>query len=110
MVNVGRISIPSIHYASTGTNGDTIEIDHRIESNIIKEAKYQAIGCPGIFPSGSAITTMIIGKTPEQALLIHVEDIVEFLEGLPDERLECALLDRRVLEEGIYRYLKMKIK
>ena len=103
-VNVGEIANPSIHHASTGPNGDTIEIYLTIKSNIILEAKFQAIGCAGIFSSGSAITKMIVGLTIEQALLIHVEDIVEYLDGVPDEKIECALLAKNVLREAISHY------
>jgi len=105
-VNVGEIINPSIHHACTGPGGDTIEIFLTIISNIIWKARFQAIGCAGIFSSGSALTSMIIGETIEQAMMIHVEDIVDFLGDVPDEKIECALLAKKTLEEAIFHYLQ----
>jgi len=53
-VNVGRIESPSVHVAYMGPCGDTMRIYLKIESNIIKDANFQAIGCAGAFSSGSA--------------------------------------------------------
>ncbi len=103
-INVGEIPNPSIHHTCTGPGGDTIEVFLTIKSNIIQEAKFQAIGCAGIFSSGSALTCMIIGKTIEQAKMIHVEDIVNFLGDVPDEKIECALLAKKTLEDAILHY------
>ncbi len=103
-VNVDEIADPSIHHACTGPGGDTIELFLTIKSNIIREAKFQAIGCAGIFSSGSAITSMIIGKTIEQAMMIHVEDIVNFLGDVPDEKIGCARLAKKTLEDAILHY------
>jgi len=105
-VNVGEITKPSIQHACTGPGGDTIEIYLTIKSDIILEAKFQAIGCAGIFSSGSALTCMIIGKTIEQAKMIHVEDIVNFLGDVPDKKIECAVLAKKTLEESIFHYLQ----
>jgi nitrogen fixation NifU-like protein len=105
-VNVGEIEEPSLHHACTGPCGDTIEIFLMIESNIITRAKFLAIGCPGVFSCGSAITIMIIGKSLQQALSIHVEDILEFLEKIPDKKEKCAFLAKMTLEEAIHQYLK----
>lgn len=104
-INVGEIANPSIHHATTGSGGDTIEIYLTVKSNIIREAKFQAIGCAGIFSSGSALTSMIIGETIEQAMMIHIEDIVDFLGDVPDEKIECVSLAKKALDEAIFHYV-----
>jgi len=43
-VNVGRIENPSVQSAYTGPCGDTMEVYLEIESDVIKDAKFQAIG------------------------------------------------------------------
>jgi nitrogen fixation NifU-like protein len=100
-VNVGTVENPHIHHAITGPCGDTIEIYLAVESDIIRDAKFLAIGCPGIFSSGSALTSMIIGKTPVQALSLHIEDIVEFLDGVPEKKLECVVLAKKAIDEAL---------
>jgi len=48
-VDIGRIEKPSVHLAYTGPCGDSMEVYLKIESDVIKEAKFQAIGCEGLF-------------------------------------------------------------
>jgi nitrogen fixation NifU-like protein len=100
-VNVGVIETPDIHHTITGPCGDTIEIYLSFESNVISEAKFHAIGCPGIFCAGAALTSMITGKTAEQVRSLHIEDIVDFLEAIPDKKRECVVLAKRAVDEAI---------
>jgi nitrogen fixation NifU-like protein len=103
-VNVGVIENPSVHLAYTGPCGDTMEVYLKIESNIVKEAKFQAIGCAGAFSSGSALMEMVKGKTLEEAEKITEEDIINFLEGIPKQKIHCACLAKRTLQKAIKRY------
>jgi len=103
-VNVGRIENPSVHLAYTGPCGDTMEVYLKIESNIVKEAKFQAIGCAGAFSSGSALMEMVKEKTLEEAEKITEEDIINFLEGIPKQKIHCACLAKRTLQKAIKRY------
>lgn len=105
-VNVGEIEDPSVHVAYTGPCGDTMEIFLKIESNVIKDAKFRAIGCAGAFASGSALMEMIRGKTLEQAETIDEEDIINHLGGLPKQKFHCACLAKRTLRKAIGRYRK----
>lgn len=102
--NVGVIETPSVHSAFTGPCGDTLEVYLRIESNIIKNARFQAIGCAGAFSSGSALMEMIKGKTLEEAKKIIEEDIIDFLGGLPKQKFHCTCLAKRALQMAIEKY------
>src|SRR4030043_440023 len=73
-LNVGEIKEPSTFFGYTGPCGDTMEFYLDIESGIIKDAKFQAIGCAGSYASGSALAEMIKGKTLEEAKSITVDD------------------------------------
>ena len=103
-VNVGRIENPSVHLAYTGPCGDTVEIYLKIESNVIRDAKFQAIGCAGAFSSGSALIEMVNGKTLEEAEKITEEDIINFLEGIPKPKIHCTCLVKRTLQKVIEKY------
>jgi len=107
-VNVGRIENPSVQVAYTGPCGDTMEVCLRIESNVIKEAKFQAIGCAGAFSSASALMEMVNGKTLEEAEKITEENIIGFLEGIPKQKIHCACLAKRTLRRAIEKYRKTK--
>ncbi|MEA1997224.1 MAG: iron-sulfur cluster assembly scaffold protein [Gemmatimonadota bacterium] len=105
-LNVGDIENPSAHFEYTGPCGDTMEFYLTIESGIVKDVKFQAIGCAGSYSSGSALAEMIKGKKIEQVKDLSVEDITNHLGGLPDQKIHCALLAKRTLEKAIGEYRK----
>jgi len=107
-INVGGIENPSVHLAYTGTCGDTVEIYLKIESNVIKDPKFQAIGCMGAFSSGSALMEMVKEKTLEEAEEITEKDIINFLGGLPKPKIHCTCLVKRTLQKAIERYRNAK--
>ncbi len=103
-VNVGRIENPSVHVTYTGPCGDTMEVYLEIESNIIKDAKFQAIGCAGAFSSGSALMEMVKGKSLQDAEKIAEEDIIDFLGGIPEQKFHCACLAKRTFQRAVKKY------
>lgn len=105
-VNVGNIENPSVQEAYTGPCGDTLEVYLKIESNVIKDAKFQAIGCAGAFSSGSALMEMIRGKTLEEAEKVTEENIINFLGGIPKQKFHCTCLAKRALKMAIEKYKK----
>ena len=109
-VNVGEIKDPSVRFAYTGPCGDTMEVFLRIESNIIKDAKFMAIGCAGAFASGSALMGMIKGKTLEEAEKTDEEDIMNHLGSIPKQKIHCACLAKRTLRQAIGQYRESRTK
>ena len=107
-INVGEMDEPSARFAYTGSCGDTMEIFLKIESNIIKDAKFQATGCAGSFASGSALTKMIKGKTLKEAEKINREDVLNHLGGIPEAKIHCAYLAVITLRKAIEKYRKNK--
>ena len=105
-VNVGEIKDSSVRFAYTGPCGDTMEIFLKIESKVIKDAKFQAIGCAGAFASGSALMELIKEKTLEQAEKIDEGDIMDHLGAVPKQKIHCACLAKRTLRKAIEQYRK----
>ncbi len=105
-VNVGELSEPDAYAIYTGPCGDTMEVFLRIEDSVIKEVKFQAIGCAGAFSSCSALTEMIRGKTLEEAEGIEEEEIIEYLGGIPMAKVHCTCLSKRALQRAIKQYKK----
>ncbi len=88
----------------TGHCGDTMEVYLLIDSGIIIEAKFEAIGCAGAFSAGSALMEMARNKTLEEAEKITSEDIINFLGGIPKQKLDCVELARTTLMKTIDLY------
>ncbi len=83
---------------------DTLEVYLKIESNVIKDAKFQAVGCAGAFSSGSALMETVKEKTLEETEKITETDIISFLEGIPKQKIHCACLAKRTLQMAIKKY------
>ncbi|MCK4464774.1 MAG: iron-sulfur cluster assembly scaffold protein [Bacteroidales bacterium] len=103
-INVGELKDPSIKVIYTGPCGDTMEIFLAISSNVIEDAKFQAIGCAGAFVSGSALMKMIKGKTLEQSKKINEIDVIDDLGGIPQAKIHCACLAVRTLRMAIEKF------
>lgn len=107
-LNVGEIKKPDAHFIYTGPCGDTMEMFLKIESNIITDAKFRAIGCAGSYASASALTEMIKGKTIEEAMKLNEEDILNHLGKIPAQKIHCACLAKRTLQKAIRKYKEKK--
>jgi len=105
-LNVGVIEGAEAVDSFTGLCGDSMRIYLKIEEGIIKDAKFQAIGCAGAFASGSALTEMVRGKALKEAEKITEQDVIKDLEGLPGPKLHCARLAIDALRKSIESYMK----
>jgi len=107
-LNLGSIENPDAQYIYTGPCGDTMEIFLKITSDVITDAKFQAIGCAGSFTSGSALTKMINGKTLKDCEKLDENDILNHLGAIPQQKVHCARLAILTLKKAIEQYEKME--
>jgi len=105
-LNVGLIEDAEAVDSYTGLCGDSMKVYLKIEGTVIKDAKFQAIGCAGAFASGSALTEMVKGKTLKEAVKITEHDVIEELGELPGPKLHCARLAVDALKKSIESYLR----
>ncbi|MFA5087302.1 MAG: iron-sulfur cluster assembly scaffold protein [Candidatus Paceibacterota bacterium] len=88
--------------------GDVMKIYLKVEDNIIKDIKFETLGCAAAIAVSSALTDMVKGKTIEEALKITKDKIVEDLGGLPVQKVHCSMLGVEALHEAIKNYNKEK--
>ena len=63
-LNVGTIEGAEAAESHVGFCDDSMKVYLKVEERIIKDAKFQAVGCAGAFASGSALMEMVKGKKP----------------------------------------------
>lgn len=105
--NVGEVeNYNAIGTVGNTTCGDIMQITLRIEDDIIKDAKFKTFGCAAAIASSSVATTMVIGKTLDEALQLKNKDVIESLEGLPPQKIHCSVLAEEAIKAAIDDYRK----
>lgn len=115
--NVGKIKKPSGRgEAGNFLCGDIMTLYLKIGKNkkgekIIKDVKFETMGCTVAIANTSLLTTMVKGKKLEDALKIKKEDLIKKLgQPLPPFKIHCSVLAIDALKEAIYDYyVKNKI-
>ena len=76
----------------TGDCGDTIFIYLAIKKGIISQVAFELEGCLNTSACCNALAVLVEGKTVQQSWDISPNDIIDFLETLPEDHHHCAEL------------------
>jgi NifU-like protein len=96
--------------------GDALKFTFRVRKgeyplqDIITEAKYLTFGCTSAIAASEALCSLIEGHelTPIAALQIKNKDIVDFLEGLPQQKIHCSVMGAEALEAAVADWAKKR--
>jgi len=109
-INIGTMNQPSITEQHQGSCGDILFLSLKIEDESIKDAMFEYIGCAGLQSCASALTEMIKNKTLEEAAKIDVNEIIDYLNGIPEQKYECAEIARDTLGKAIQNWNNPSLK
>ncbi len=104
--NVGKIEdADGVGEIGSAQCGDVMKIYIKVDENqIITDLKFQTYGCGAAVASSSIASTMLIGKSVEQALKFKNKDALEALGGLPTEKVHCSVLAEDAIKAAIWDY------
>ena len=91
--------------------GDIMKLYLKInDKEVIENATFKTFGCAAAIVSSSVATEMIKGKTVDEALQLENEAIIDYLGGLPDNKIHCSILAKEAITEAVKDFRKKQAK
>jgi len=97
--------------------GDALRFTFKVErdendplNDRIVETKYMTFGCTSAIAASEALCIIIEERnlTPIEALKITNQDIVDFLEGLPEQKIHCSVMGAEALQAAVFDWAKKR--
>lgn len=105
--NVGKLdkTDPSVGTGLVGAPacGDVLQLQIRVEDDIITDAKFKTYGCGSAIASSSLVTTWLKGKSLNEAAAIKNTHIAEEL-ALPPVKIHCSILAEDAIKAALLDY------
>jgi NifU-like protein len=97
--------------------GDSLRFTFRVDrhssdprQDVITEARYLTFGCTSAIAASEAVCAIIEEGhfTPIDALKISNQDIVRYLDGLPQQKIHCSVMGAEALEAAVFNWAQKR--
>ena len=88
----------------TGSCGDTMSICLKVENGVIRDARYQVLGCPGAIASAMAVVDLVRGKKLSDARTLNDGDVFRALQEIPAQKHHCIQLAVKTFQKALDEY------
>ena len=97
--------------------GDALRFTFRVQrhptdpaQDLITECRYLTFGCTSAIAASEALCALIkeAHYTPIQALKITNQDIVNYLGGLPSQKIHCSVMGAEALEAAVFNWAQKR--
>ena len=103
--NVGEVrGTAAVAQVGDQSTGDVLKISMRIEDGRVADARFKAFGCTAAIAAGSMATTLLLGRSVDEARRLSNRDVVRALGGLPESKMECSVLAEQAIHEALDRH------
>jgi nitrogen fixation NifU-like protein len=103
--NVGELEPPAITVEVTNPAcGDILRLSALITDTTVTAVAYKVRGCTASIAAGSALTTLVEGKSMKDLAVISLSDIEGAVDGLPPESKHAGQLALDALRALIKRH------
>jgi NifU-like protein len=97
--------------------GDALRFTFRVDrhrddptQDVITQARYLTFGCTSAIAASEALCAIIEEGhfTPIKALEITNQDIVRYLDGLPQQKIHCSVMGAEALEAAVFNWAQKR--
>lgn len=97
--------------------GDALRFSFRVKQHptdptrdVIIQARYLTFGCTSAIAASEALCCLLEGeaKTPLEALQISNQDLIDFLGGLPEQKVHCSVMGAEALQAAVIDWAKKR--
>jgi len=103
-----RLQNPDGFGRRTGGCGDTVEMYLCIKNGRIQSVSFDTNGCMNTNACANAVSHLAEGKPIDEAWEITPDNVIEFLETLPEENYHCAELAVGAFYKALANYIELQ--
>ena len=90
--------------------GDVMKLYIKAEKDVIKDIKFETMGCGHAIAISDMMCELVKGKTIEDALKVDYDDIVRELGFIPPAKVHCSYLAKSALKAAVDDYRERSAK